>query len=320
MNHHMSFSLLLTFMLLMATSSTLSYTPLFEKTTKYIETGSVTLDTTSTYSNISADVLESITFTGMFTGNISTYNAVSSIQTLNYEIPISGVLNVTCFICGYYSTALDYCLITKSLSRISTIKTRYMIIDSSFTKITHFYSSGVYYVDNFGSNPYDAANPIINNFGIPAINTVGTTRLFIFVNGFNATSNSNTSYSFDIHMNAQYIGSSVLRVTTTSSNAVTIMFNGFSFAVIGYNEGDTMSWPFPAARISLGTFDLSSPWVDSNSTFETYNTFWGLKSFNTSGLTTVNWDSSLTPQTSVTFSTTQPGSSYTFVGLAFEFK
>ena len=121
-------------------------------------------------------------------------------------------------------------------------------------------------------------------------------------------------------MNAQYIGSSVLRVTTTSSNAVTIMFNGFSFAVIGYNEGDTMSWPFPAARISLGTFDLSSPWVDSNSTFETYNTFWGLKSFNTSGLTTVNWDSSLTPQTSVTVSTTQPGSSYTFVGLAFEFK
>ena len=239
---------------------------------------------------------------------------------MTYDIPVSGVVNITCYLCTYFSNGADFCLRSKSLSQLSLLKARYLILDSAFTKMTHFYGSARYYVQNYGTSNYDTINPVINNFGLPAINTVGTTRIFVFLNGFNATSSSATSYSFDIAMVPQYIGSSTLRVTTTSNNAATIQISSLCFAIIGYNENDAMAWPFPAARISLGTFDLSTPWTDVNSTYETYNTFWGIRALNTTGLTTIDISTSLTPQTSVTASTTQAGSSYNLVGLSFEFK
>lgn len=320
MNSKKQVSALLCLIVLLHASSALSVTPLFEKTDKYIETGTTTLDTNPYYGNTSSNTLQQVTFSATFAGSISSYNAVSSVQALTFDIDPTGVVNFTCFLCAYNVGGVDFCLLSKSLSQISALKKRYMILDSGFTKITHFYGAARYYVQNYGTNSYDSANPIVNNFGLPSINTVGTTRLFVLLNGFNGTSASNTSYSFDIAMSPQYIGSSTLRVTTASGNAVSIELNSLCYCIIGYNEDNALIWPFPAARITLGSFDLSTPFTGSAATLDSFNTFWGVDSLNTSSLTTINWDSTLTPLTQISATTSQTGSSYTLAGMSFEFK
>ena len=170
-----------------------------------------------------------------FAGSITSYNAVSSIQAMNYNIDTSGVVNITCFVCIFYTNGVDFCLRSKSLSQLSVLRTRYLILDTAFNKITHFYSAARYYVQNYSTTNYGSANPIVNNFGLPTINTASTTRIFVMLNGFNATSTSTTSYSFDISMVPMYVGSATLRVTTSSTNAATIQFSSLCYCIIGYN-------------------------------------------------------------------------------------
>ena len=60
-----------------------------------------------------------------------------------------------------------------------------------------------------------------------------------------------------------------------------------------------MSWPFPAALITIGTFDDKTPFVDVNNTFETWNTFWGLHLITTTGNSVLNFDSTVTQHSSI---------------------
>ena len=53
-----SFAPVLTFLVLIIAGGSLSVTPLFEKTNKYIETGTATLNTAPYYSNASSNSLE----------------------------------------------------------------------------------------------------------------------------------------------------------------------------------------------------------------------------------------------------------------------
>ena len=180
--------------------------------------GSATLDTTAYYHNNTADTLQSISFSHTLSnGNLTSYSSVSSLQTLNFDISPSGNINVTTYICGVPSGGLTFCVLSMSLSRLSQLKLRYLVLESTFDKITHFYGSATYYVQNQGTTDYDIANPIINNFGIPAINTATTTRVFTFLNGFNATANNATN-AFDIEMTASYPLATVLRVETRPTN------------------------------------------------------------------------------------------------------
>jgi hypothetical protein len=275
--------------------------------------------TTSSYGNLSADTLGVVTFPLTFAGNITSYGAVSSLQGLRYDIPASALINVTTFICQYYTNGLDFCVLSRSLSRISTLQVRYLILDDRFTKIVHFYAAARYYVQNAGTNIYNTANPVVNLFGLPAINTVGATRVFVLLNGFNATANSPTN-SFDFKLVPQYPSSTTLRVTTSSANSETIQISSLCYCIIGYNENDMQVWPFPAARITIGTFNLGSPFADANSVFETYNTFWGMNWLTITGLNTLAWDSQLTVHTNIAGSTSATGSLFTWTGLAFEFK
>ena len=109
-----------------------------------------------------------------------------------------------------------------------------MVLSASFTKITHFYGSARYFVQGVGTADYDIANPVINNFDIPTINTATTTRVFAFINGFNATA-PNSTYAFDLQMTASYPSSGVLRVETATRNNQTIQMSSLSITLIGYN-------------------------------------------------------------------------------------
>lgn len=164
------------------------------------------------YNNISADASPVFTFSSTFSNpNLTSFSSISSLQNLNFDISPSGNINITTYICGSQANGIDYCILTMSMSRISQLKLRYLALASTFTKITHFYSIGRYYVQNQGSDNYDTANPIINNFGIPAINTATTTRVFVFLEGFNATG-SNVTYPFDLQFAPSYPSSTILRV------------------------------------------------------------------------------------------------------------
>ena len=139
-------------------------------------------------------------------------------QDLTYDISAAGTFNVTTYICGFNSNGLDICLLSTSLRRLSALRIRYLILDSAFTKIVHFYGSARYFVQGGGSDNYNTANPVVNTFSIPTINTVGTTRVFTFLNGFNATATS-PNYAFDLQMSATYLDSNTLQITTQPTNS-----------------------------------------------------------------------------------------------------
>ena len=54
-----------------------------------------------------------------------------------------------------------------------------------------------------------------------------------------------------------------------------------------------MNWPFPAARITYGTFTIPSPFTDPNNLFEHWNTFWGLNRINITGHPTLSFASKM---------------------------
>lgn len=186
---------------------------------------------------------------------------------------------MTTYLCGYYTNGLDICVLSTSLSRISVLSSRYLILDTAFTKITHFYASARFYVQNSGNNTYDSSNPIISNFGLPGgLNTTGTVRALAMLNGFNATASSSTN-SFDLRLTASYISATTFRVKAESTIFTPLYLSSIIYCIVGYNEDAAQEWPFPAGRITLGTFTPYTPFTDSNSIFESFNTFWGLTRF-----------------------------------------
>ena len=187
--------------------------PIFRLVTVLIYSGSSTLDTNPLYNNASANLIVATSYTQTISNTaITSYFAVSSLQTLSYDISASGLFNLTTYICSDPVTpGIDFCLLSGSLSSLSQLILRYLILSAAFTKITHFYGSASYFVQNGGSTEYDVANPIINNFGIPPINIATTARVFTFLNGFNATAPNNT-YAFDLQMSASYPTNGSLRV------------------------------------------------------------------------------------------------------------
>jgi hypothetical protein len=99
-----------------------------------------------------------------------------------------------------------------SISQIQRLSTRYLVIDTDFTKITHFYSSAKFYVQNAGQQAFDSSNPIVYNYNVPAgLDMTGTVRAFVMFNGFNATASSSAKI-FDIRLTASFISATVLQV------------------------------------------------------------------------------------------------------------
>lgn len=99
-----------------------------------------------------------------------------------------------------------------SISQIQRLSTRYLAIDTAFTKITHFYSSAKFYVQNAGQQTFDSSNPIVYDYNLPAgLDMTGTLRAFVMFNGFNATASSSANI-FDIRLSASFVSATVFRV------------------------------------------------------------------------------------------------------------
>lgn len=172
------------------------------------------LNTSPYYGNISANSQVSIYFTTTFSRTISSYDAITSLKSLRFEISSNNKINVTTYLCGYYTNGVDICVLSTCLSQISVLSSRYLVLDSAFTKITHFYSAARFYVQYAGNNTYNSSMPIISNFGLPGgLITSGTVRALVMLNGFNATASTSTN-SFDIKLTATYLSATTFQVRT----------------------------------------------------------------------------------------------------------
>lgn len=66
------------------------------------------------------------------------------------------------------------------------------------------------------------------------------------------------------------------------------------YTLIGYNEEESLSWPFPAIRVTYNSFSPSSPFVSNLSILQSYNTFWGLTELKISSDNFLEFDSDMT--------------------------
>ena len=77
------------------------------------------------------------------------------------------------------------------------------------------------------------------------------------------------------------------------------------------------SYPFPAGRITFGTFNLNQNLIDANTVFQIYNTIWGLTQFTTFGNNAVSFASSVSANTMMSGYDTQINTVFQWTGLAF---
>jgi hypothetical protein len=311
-------------LLLMPLVSALSVTPQFQLAPDYISTGTpdlmlgtAVLDTAPYYSNSSADSLNQISFAVTFGTSIpSSYSAVTSLNSLKYDIISDYRINVTTSICNFYTSGLNICLLSRSLSQIMELSCRYLAINDPNYKIYHFYYGARFYVQNEGSNSFNVMAPITSNFGVdPGMNTTGTLRSFALLTGFNASSDA--SYLFDIKITASYLSANVFTVVQSSGATSTIQLSSVRYSLIGYNEEESQSWPFPAIRVTFSTFNPGAPFASNTSLLQEYNTFWGLTWLNISSTPSLQFNSTLTPSTSISASSTNTPSSFEWTALLF---
>lgn len=68
-----------------------------------------------------------------------------------------------------------------------------------------------------------------------------------------------------------------------------------------------MKWPFPAARITLGTFSPSFSFINNNTLLSGFNTFWGATWMNISTDNFVQFDSFLNLYSNISVNTSNAG-------------
>ena len=135
-------------------------------------------------------------------------------------------------------------------------------------------------------------------------NLTGGTKAYVFFTGLNATATSNNV--FDISLQASYPAAGILRVTVSSQSSTSLTFGAVAMTLIGFNILTASTWPFPAMRTDDGVFTTTSQYLDTNSTFQTYNTFYGITGLGFSGQSTLDYSTSFTPTTSIGASSAVP--------------
>lgn len=194
-----------------------------------------------------------------------------------------------------------------------------MAVDDPNYKIYHLYYQARYYVNSAGSVTFNSGAPITSNFNVFAgLNPTGTLRVFALLNGFNATTDA--TYLFDITLTTSYVTTSTIRVVHSSGSSASFQLSSIQYSLIGYNEQDAESWPFPAIRITLSTISPGSPFTSNTSLLQSYNTFWGLTSLRILSNPFISYNTTLTIGTSISLTTTNSPSSYSMTAFLFEFK
>lgn len=80
-----------------------------------------------------------------------------------------------------------------------------------------------------------------------------------------------------------------------------------------------MAWPFPAVVFTYSVFPTSSPYLDTNTIFKTYNSFWGLVYIKTKNANNFTCSSSLVVDTSITGVTIEQTAQWTGVLLTLKY-
>jgi len=191
-------------------------------------------------------------------------------------------------------------MLSMRLSSLNILSVRYLVLEDALgAKMNSFYSGASYYVPNQGTTPLSSSNPLVARFTVPTINMVGTTKVIVAFSGMNVTASSGSN-TVDMKLLGTYEDSTTIRVDITSGSSTVLNVGSIMFCIIGYNVQDAMAWPFPAVIINSGVFDTSTPYMDTNSTFKTYNTFWGLSYVKSKNHNDFTCDSSLTANVAIT--------------------
>ena len=110
----------------------------------------------------------------------------------------------------------------------------------------------------------------------------------------------------DLTMTASYPFAGGLRITITSGISTIVNLGAVQMTVLGFNILEAESWPFPAMRTEDGVFTTTSAYLDTNSTFQTYNTFYGITGFGFTGQSAIGFNTTFSPLNSIIASSTIP--------------
>jgi len=211
---------------------------------------------------------------------------------------------MTSFICGQSTTYLVNCLVSMQFSSLAAVAIRYLVLDSPYVNKMSILSTAIFYIDYGGTQPFDVNNPVICNFGIPTMNIAGNVKSYVFFNGLNGTATTSAN-EFDIKLVSSYPDPATFTVTATSSTN-SVILGAIMMTILGLNLDDAQVWPFPAMWIDSGTFNPTTPYLDPNNTFQTYNTFWGVTWLGVSNQAFIEWSSPFTVNTSMSAASANP--------------
>jgi len=221
------------------------------------------------------------TFSISYANNHSSYSqAQLSIQSINFQISSSLIINTT-IVKNYLSTSsLNVALLSNKLNQLQALQIRYLVINSGFTKLVIFYN--VFIRVTGSAYPLTSTSPYISYItGIPPINMNGTMRYFLVWDGLNATVTS-LNNQLSIQTTATLFNSITLKINIQTPLTDPIGFMGMTFALIIYNEEVVATWPFPAAKLHYADVSGSgaaASFLNSSTIFQSFNTFWGINSF-----------------------------------------
>lgn len=193
-------------------------------------------------------------FTFLFAGTFTSYQCSLSFQDLNYKMTATttttttnnddsansdeGVttaitdlkVNITIAPCDYYINGLTACLYSTSLHRLNTMRTRYLVLDAAFSKVTFYKLS---YIVSGLPKMLNITVPIITEYQLSPITFgTGTINNFLIINGLNVTS---ISGKLDLKATALRTSSTGLRLNISTTCTTNIRFMSMSFTLASWN-------------------------------------------------------------------------------------
>lgn len=196
-------------------------------------------------------------FTFLFAGTFTSYQSSLSFQDLNYKMTATTTtttvtgdgdddansgdvkattaitdlrVNITIAPCDYYINGLTACLYSTSLHRLKTMRTRYLVLDTAFSKVTFYRLS---YTVSGLAKLLNITAPIITDYQLSPITFgTGTINNFLIINGLNVTS---ISGKLDLKAAALRTSSTGLRLNISTTCTTNIRFMSMSFTLASWN-------------------------------------------------------------------------------------
>jgi hypothetical protein len=183
------------------------------------------------------------------------------------------------------------------ISGIYSCGIRYLVLDSPYLNKATDIFTGIFYIQNYTTISFNNAAAQNLIFGSLMNNLTGGTKAYAFFNGINATATTNNI--IDITLQASYPFAAGFGIMITSAISTPLSLGAVQMTVLGFNILAASTWHFPALRTDDGVFTTTSPYLDTNSTFQTYNTFYGITGFGFTGQTAIDFSITFSPTNSI---------------------